>query len=123
MDKRSENGNITLTAGGPIAKGEFVKFSAGNVVKCTAATDVAIGVALDGAAAAGDIVPVAVLGSFTGTVQIKAAGAIAQGAEVTPQGKEQTSGGTTELICGRALEAAAAAGDMIEIAHAVCHAK
>ena len=63
------------------------------------------------------------LGSFTGTVQIKAAGAIAQGAEVTPQGKEQTSGGTTELICGRALEAAASAGDMIEITHAVCHAK
>lgn len=89
MDKRSENGNITLTAGVPIAKGEFVKFSNGNVVKCTAATDVAIGVALDGAAAAGDIVPVAVLGSFTGTVQIKAAGAIAQGAEVTPRARSR----------------------------------
>lgn len=122
MNKRSENGNITYTAGGTIAKGNFVKFSSGKVVACSAATDVAIGVALDGAEN-GDIVPVAVLGSFTGTVQIKAAGAIAQGAEVTPEGKEQTSAGTTELICGRALEAAAAAGDMIEIAHAVCHAK
>ena len=122
MNKRSENGNITYTAGGTIAKGNFVKFSSGKVVACSAATDVAIGVALDGAEN-GAIVPVAVLGSFTGTVQIKAAGAIAQGAEVTPEGKEQTSAGTTELICGRALEAAAASGDMIEIAHAVCHAK
>ena len=122
MDKRSENGNITYTAGGTIAKGEFVKFSSGKVVACSAATDVAIGVALD-AAVNGQVVPVAILGAFTGTVQIKAAGAIAQGAEVTPQAKEQTSAGTTELICGRALEAAAASGDMIEIAHAVCHAK
>lgn len=122
MDKRSENGNITYTAGGAIAKGEFVKFSSGKVVKCAAATDVAIGVALDGAAE-GAIVPVAILGAFTGTVQIKAAGAVTQGGEVTPEGKEQTAAGTTELICGRALEAAAAAGDMIEIAHAVCHAK
>lgn len=122
MDKRSENGNITYVAGGTIAKGEFVKFSSGKVVKCAAATDVAIGVALDGAAE-GAIVPVAILGAFCGTVQIKAAGAVTQGAEVTPEGKEQTSAGTTELICGRALEAAAASGDMIEIAHAVCHAK
>lgn len=122
MNKRSENGNITYTAGGTIAKGNFVKFSSGKVVACAAATDVAIGVALDGASS-GDIVPVAILGAFTGTVQVKAAGAITQGAEVTPEGKEQTSAGTTELICGRALEAATAAGDMIEIAHAVCHAK
>lgn len=123
MNKRSENGNITYTAGGSIAKGDFVKFSSGKVVKCTAATDVAIGVALDAATASGEIIPVAILGAYTGTVQIKAAGAIAQGAEVTSEGKEQTSAGTTELICGRALESATAAGDMIEIAHAVCHAK
>ena len=123
MNKRSENGIFTYTAGGAIARGEFVKFSSGKVVKCTAATQVAIGIALDAATGDGEIIPVAILGSYTGTVQIKAGGAISRGDEVTPEGKSQTDAGTTELICGRALESATAAGDMIEIAHAVCHAK
>lgn len=122
MEQVHPNGNVTLAAGGAITKGKFVKFSNGKVVECSAATDVAIGVALD-SAENGQILPVAILGAFTGTIEIVAAGAIAQGAEVTPEGKEQTAEGTTELICGRAMEAAAAAGDKIEIAHTVCHAK
>ena len=40
------NGKATFTAGAAIAKGEFVKFSSGKVVKCAVATDIAIGVAL-----------------------------------------------------------------------------
>ena len=115
MDKIHENGNVTFTAGGAIAKGEFVKFSSGNVVKTAAATDQAIGVALDSAAASGDILPVAVLGAFKGTIQIKAGGAIAQGAQITALGTATSA--ATDVICGVALEAASASGDMIEIAH------
>lgn len=122
MDQITPHGNKTYTAGADITKGTFVKLDSGKVKPCTAATDVAIGVAMD-SATNGDILPVAILGIFSGTIQIVAAGAITAGAEVTPECKEQTSAGTTELICGRALNAAAASGDLVEIAHAVCHAK
>lgn len=73
MDKVHPNGNITYTAAAAIAKGNPVKFSSGKVTPCTAANDQAIGIALD-SAAQGDIVPVAILGCFTGTVQLKAGG-------------------------------------------------
>lgn len=120
MDIHS-TGNSTYTAGGTIARGDFVKLSSGKVVACSAVNDVAIGVALDGASN-GDIVPVAILGVYGGTVRIKAGGSISAGDEITPQGKAQTSAGTTELICGRALEAGSS-GDLVEIAHCVTHAK
>jgi len=58
MNAIHQNGKATFTAGAAIAKGEFVKFSSGKVVKAAAATDVCIGVALDSAAADGDIIPV-----------------------------------------------------------------
>ena len=47
-----QNGKMTFVAGAAIAAGEFVKFSSGKVVKCAAATDIAIGVALDAATCA-----------------------------------------------------------------------
>lgn len=114
------NGNATYTAGADIALGEPVKFSDGKVVPCSAATDAAVGVALDGADS-GDIVPIAVLGNYTGTVQLRAAGAIAAGAQVTAEAK--TTSGATDVIIGRALAAASAAGDLIEIAHQVAQVK
>jgi len=117
MDKRTPNGNRTYTAGGAVAKGALVKFSSGKVVACTAANDAAIGVALDSAAADGDIIPVAILGNFTGTVEIKAGGAISAGAQVAANGTATNA--ATDVIVGRALEAATAEGDMIEIAHQV----
>ena len=49
MEGIHPNGKATFTAGAAIAKGEFVKFSSGKVVKASAATDVCIGVALDSA--------------------------------------------------------------------------
>ena len=116
MDKVSPNGNKTYTAGGAIAKGDVLKFSDGKVIKTTAANDAAIGIALDGATE-GDIVPVAILGNFTGTVQIKAAGAISAGVQVAANAT--ATGAGTDVIIGRALEAATAANDMIEIAHCV----
>lgn len=120
MDKVSPNGNKTYTAGGAIAKGDVLKFDSGKVVKTTGVTDAAIGVALD-AANEGDIVPVAILGNFTGTVQIKAAGAIGAGAQVAANAT--ATSGASDVIIGRALEAAAAANDMIEVAHCVGHVK
>lgn len=120
MDKVSPNGNKTYTAGGAIAKGDVLKFDSGKVVKTTGATDAAIGVALD-AATEGDIVPVAILGNFTGTVQVKAAGAISAGAQVAANATATSS--ASDVIVGRALEAASAAGDMIEVAHCVGHVK
>ena len=47
MKAITPNGKATFTAGAAIAKGEFVKFSSGKVVKAAAATDGCIGVALD----------------------------------------------------------------------------
>ena len=78
MNAIHQNGKATFTAGAAIAKGEFVKFSSGKVVKAAAATDVCIGVALDSAAADGDIIPVQLLSSGD-TALVKAGGAVAQG--------------------------------------------
>jgi len=121
MDKYHPNGNVTMTAGGAIAKGELVKFSSGKVVKTTAANEQAIGVALDSASADGDIVPVAILGCYSGTVMVKAGGAITQGAQVSAAGTATSA--ATDVIVGVALEAAAASGDMIELAHQVGQVK
>lgn len=115
MNTVNPNGNATLVAGGAIKRGEILKFSSGKVVPCSADTDAAIGVALD-AAANGEIVPVAILGSYTGTVLVLAAGAISQGAAVNPVGTAAEKG---DLVIGRALTAATAANDVIEVAHCV----
>lgn len=120
MDKVHPNGNITYTAAAAIAKGNPVKFSTGKVTPCTAANDQAIGIALD-SAAQGDIVPVAILGCFTGTVQLKAGGAISAGAQITAAATATSA--ATDVIIGVALEAASASGDMIEIAHQVGQVK
>ena len=110
------NGRLTYTAGGAVERGDVLKFDTdGNVVKCAAATDAAIGVGLDGAES-GEIVAVAVLGSFAGTVVVKASAAVAKGAKVTALGAEASG---DDAAIGVALDAATAAGDLIEVAHCV----
>lgn len=121
MDKRTPNGNRTYTAGTAILKGQPVKFSSGKVVPCTAANDAAIGIALDSAAADGDIIPVAILGNFTGTVEVRVAGAVEVGAQIAADGTATAA--ATDVIIGRALEAGASEGDMVEIAHQVGQVK
>ena len=106
-----QNGKATFTAGAAIAKGEFVKFSSGKVVKASAATDVCVGVALDSAAAEGDLVPVQLLTSGD-TVIVKAGGAVSQGGTVTCLGTTVATAGTLQY--GIALEAATASGQLIE---------
>lgn len=111
------NGNATFNAAVAIAKGQPLKFSAANTVTpCSAVTDDAIGIALDDADA-GDIVPVAILGNYTGTVLVKAAGIIAAGIQIAADGT--ATGGATDVIIGRALEAASGAGAIINVAHQV----
>lgn len=107
------NGKATFTAGAAIAKGEFVKFSSGKVVKAAAATDVCVGVALDSAAADGDLVPVQLLTSGD-TALVKAGGAVSQGGTVSCLGTTVSTAGALQY--GIALEAATAAGDIIECA-------
>ena len=104
------NGKATFTAGAAIAKGEFVKFSDGKVVKCAAATDIAVGVALDGAES-GALVPVQLLTSGD-TALVKAGGAVAQGGTLSCLGTTVDTAGA--LRYGVALEAASSAGDIVE---------
>ena len=111
MNGIHQNGKATFTAGAAIARGEFVKFSTGKVVKAAAATDVCIGVALDSAAASGDLIPVQLLTSGD-TVIVKAGGAVAQGGSVSCLGTTVSTAGTLQY--GYALEAATSSGDLIE---------
>ena len=111
MEKVTPNGKATFTAGAAIAKGEFVKFSSGKVVKASAATDVCIGVALDSAAADGDLVPVQLLSSGD-TVTVKSGGAVSQGGSLSCLGTTVATAGTLQY--GYALEAATASGQLIE---------
>lgn len=111
MKAITPNGKATFTAGAAIAKGEFVKFSSGKVVKASAATDVCIGVALDSAAADGDIIPVQLLTSGD-TVTVKAGGSVSQGGSLSCLGTTVATAGTLQY--GYALEAATASGQLIE---------
>lgn len=104
------NGKATFTAGAAIVKGEFVKFSDGKVVKCAAATDIAVGVALDGAES-GALVPVQLLTSGD-TALVKAGGAVAQGGTLSCLGTTVATAGA--LRYGVALEAASSSGDIVE---------
>lgn len=104
------NGKATFTAGAAIAKGEFVKFSDGKVVKCAAATDIAVGVALDGAES-GALVPVQLLTSGD-TALVKAGGAVAQGGTLSCLGTTVNTAGALQY--GVALEAASSSGDIVE---------
>lgn len=122
MNRTHPNGNITYSAAAAIAKGQPVKFTGSattsgmpTVTPCTAATDAAIGVAIE-PAESGGLVPVAILGNYTGTVEVLATGAVAQGASITPAGVAvvAASGGN---VIGVALDAATAAGQLIEVAH------
>lgn len=92
-----------------------------NHVAVAAAADIALGVANDAAEAAEDPVNVQILGRADGTILMTASGAIALGAMVVTDasGKIRTLPGTTGTyyIIGRALEAAGADGDVINVAH------
>jgi hypothetical protein len=93
--------------------------SASDRVAVCGAADTPIGVITDEAAATGDLVNVALLGSLPGTVRMVASGAITQGSLVEPaaSGRVQTlgAGAGVHQVVGRALDAASNAGDVIEV--------
>lgn len=95
----------------------FVEFGADarHISVCNGTTDKPIGVCTDEAAAAEDPVNVQLLGSSKSTLKVTAAGVIALGDYIatTAAGKAQTAVGT-QYVVGRALQAAAADGDVIE---------
>lgn len=93
--------------------------SAANRVAVCGSADTPIGVITDEAAATADIVNVALLGSARSTLRMVASAAIAQGALLEPaaNGRVATLGAGvgTHHVVGRALDAAANAGDVIEV--------
>ena len=74
--------------------GQGGAWPSGLTTPCAAATDAAIGVALE-PANAGENVPVAILGNYTGTVEVLAGGAVSRGAQLGATGATAASGNTT----------------------------
>lgn len=106
---------ISQLAGADLSGSQFlfVKESAAKTVNvCSAITDEALGV-LQNKPTQGQAASVAI----DGTAKVKAGGVIAFGAKVAPMasGKAQVAA-STQFPRGIALEAAAADGDLIEIA-------
>lgn len=94
----------------------------GHTAVTAAVTDIPLGVIIDEASAAEEVVGVALLGVFPGTVKMVANAAITAGALVSvgaAGGKVATLPGAagTYYIVGRALTAAGADGDVIEVQH------
>ena len=115
MSQQYDVGCRTFTAGGAIAQYERVKMSGTSVVQA-GLTDVGIGIA-QRAAASGELVAVKLWNS-DGTFKMIAAGAVTAGAVVNTaaSGKCDDATTSTSLKLGYALEAAAASGDIFEVA-------
>lgn len=126
MPTFSENGKNSYTAAVAVSKGAILKFSGNNdaaglptVTPTTAATDAAVAIALTDANA-GEKVAVKILGSG-GTTIVLAGGAVAVGAQVAANGTSTAA--DSDVIIGRALSAASAANDLIEVATQVAQVK
>lgn len=108
--------SVTMTAGAALAVERFVKLTtAGRVIQGAAATDDVVGVSLSAAAAAGDVITMAMPGC---KVKITAGAAIDVSAAAVPLTSDATGravgvGGATERIHGYALESAGGAGEVI----------
>lgn len=103
---------LNLVASGAIPARTICKLSnAFTAVQATAATDLAIGVSGDVAAASLDSVQV----NVAGTVKVTAGAAVAVGVKLMSDatGRAITLSGTGKQIVGIALEPAAAANDVI----------
>jgi len=117
----THDGNITKAVDAAITERFLLAKigSAADRVAVAGAGDTPIGVITDEASAVGDLVNVALLGARSSTLRMVASAAIAQGALVEPaaSGRVQILGGGigSHHIVGRTLDAAAVAGDVIEV--------
>ena len=114
-------GNITKKADAAVSTKYLlckIGSDADHIATCGSA-DTPIGVMTDEAEAAEDLLNVFLLGSGAGTTKMIASAAILQGALLEPaaNGKVQTLGGGvgTHHVVGKALNAASADGDVIEV--------
>lgn len=105
---------LTVVAAGALSACRFVTHGGAY----PSANDLAIGVTRTGVGGAGDLVPVDALG----TSMVEAAGAIDAGALVTvdAQGRVEEAG-AGDLVYGRALQAATAEGEVIEVLLITCN--
>lgn len=105
---------VSLTATAAISRRRFVVAgaTARTCTQASAATQVAIGVAEEAAAAAGAEVPVRILG----ITQVEAGAAIVAGAQVTTDASGRAvTAATANNVFGVAQTAAGAAGDMVMV--------
>ncbi|XVJ69886.1 MAG: DUF2190 family protein [Rhizobacter sp.] len=98
---------LTVAASAALSANRFVTATGG--VPAAAAN--AVGVTRTSAAAAGDLVPVDMLG----TTQVEAGAAVAAGAAVETNASGQAITRSAGVTLGRALTAATAAGQLIEV--------
>lgn len=117
----THDGNITKAVDAAVTE-RFLLAKVGSAsdrVAVAGATDTPIGVITDEAANVGDVVNLALFGSARSTLRMVASAAIAQGALLEPaaNGRVATlgAGAGTHHVVGRALDAAANAGDVIEV--------
>jgi len=107
---------LPFIAGGAITANSMVKVdtTAGQVVACTAITDAAIGVCLDGAAASGEQVLVQIFG----VAEVRAGATITAGQELMVKnsgtGELDVAAGATARSVGWALQGGAS-GDTIAV--------
>jgi hypothetical protein len=117
----THDGNITKNTDAVITERFLLAKigSASDRVNVCGAVDTPIGVITDEAAAIGDPINVSLLGCAGRSARMVASAAISQGSLLEPaaSGRVQTLTGSigTHHVVGRALDAAAAAGDVIEV--------
>jgi hypothetical protein len=115
MSQYNETGIKTFTASGAITANTLVKLSSAGVVATAGLAEAPIGVALETVATTKDVA--VKLLNTQGTVKIMTDDAVTVGALVYGQasGKCDDASGSSAVIIGRALEAATADGDIIEV--------
>lgn len=116
---RHVTGRTTMLADAAIHRWAVVKIGsdAYHVAESASATDTPFGIAEDEAEAAEDPVTVALIPGCVGTTFMVASAVIAQGALVQSNGDYRVKTAvSTGYAIGRALQAAGAAGDVIEVA-------
>jgi hypothetical protein len=114
MSQFNESGLKAFPAAGAITKFSRVTLNSSGQVATSAAAEDDIGIAETAAAAAGELVTVR-LATQSGTCMAIASGVIAAGAKVYGAATGQIGTTNTNARVGIALEAAGAAGDLIEV--------